>query len=274
MRSKRELSMLSAGILMGSVLIPTANAAAQHLIAAPSSQQFYLDGQQISLEAYTINGSNYVKLDEISEAAGLCVIYDAASNSVYLGKPPATQATSGGTVTLPADGSQYIPQAGDRIACSDNTVYTITDVSRWNGNAFSAGPLGALPTPTCDWSKLPQPELPAPEVRHFLQESGDYLFVRNLYETRRMLYTLYNAIGSNPETWQNGALLHFSSGEEKVRISLTIDPSVTPEFFWPWRESELVNDFNSCPSGFYSMEAWDVYRDDIFQRTEYNIYRR
>ena len=179
-----------------------------------------------------------------------------------------------GSINPPADGSQYIPQVGDVIRCDDGTNYTITDVSRWDKSIFASGPVGPLPEPTCDWSLLPQPELPAPEARHYSINGREYLFVRNLYETRRMLYTLYNAIGDNPETWQNGAPVLHPSGNPKVKINLNIADDLNPQVFWPWRESEIVNLFNSCPPGTYSMEAWDVYIDGTFQRTEYNIHAR
>ena len=161
---------------------------------------------------------------------------------------------------------------GDVIRCNDGTDYTIKDVSRWDKNAFSSGPLGELPAATCDWSKLPQPEMPQAEARHFTSGGQDYLFQRNLYETRRMLYTLYNAIGENPETWQNGAPVKFPSGNDKVEINLTIPAEVTPQSFWPWRAEQITELFNSCPPGTYSMEAWDVYKNGVFQYTEYSIY--
>jgi len=177
-----------------------------------------------------------------------------------------------GSINVPSDGSRYVPQVGDVIRCDDGSNYTITDVSRYDKNMFASGPVGDLPEPTCDWSLLPQPELPDAEVRRFQLESGDYLFVRNLYETRRMLYTLYNAIGDNPETWQDGKPLLHPSGNPKVKINLTIDDDVTPEMFWPWRDREIVDPFNSAPCGTHSFEAWDVYKDGVFQRTEYNVH--
>ena len=179
-----------------------------------------------------------------------------------------------GSINLPADGSQYIPQVGDVIRCDDGTNYTITDVSRWDKNMFASGPVGELPEPTCDWSLMPQVELPAPEARHYSINDHEYLFVRNLYETRRMLYTLYNAIGDNPETWQNGAPVSHPSGAPKVQIYLSIDDGLNPRVFWPWRANQIIDLFNSCPPGTYRMEAWDVYKDGIFQRTEYNIHVR
>ena len=100
-----------------------------------------------------------------------------------------------GSINVPQDGSQYIPQAGDMIRCDDRTNYIITDVSRDDKNYFTDGPVGPLPTATCDWSQFDQPELPKAEVRRFNDPDGDYIFIRNLYETRRMLYSLYNAMG-------------------------------------------------------------------------------
>lgn len=177
-----------------------------------------------------------------------------------------------GSINPPADGSQYIPQVGDVIRCDDGTNYTITDVSRWDKSMFASGPIGALPEPTCDWSLLPQPELPEMEVRHWQNETGDHLRVRNLYETRRMLYTLYNAIGDNPATWENGAPKLNAKGIFPVYIKLSIPDDLSYQMFWPWRASEIVNLFNSVPPGTYSMQAWDVYKDGVYLHTEYQIH--
>ncbi len=176
------------------------------------------------------------------------------------------------TVSLPSDGSQYIPKVGDVIPCGDGTLYTVTDVRHWDNNAFSSGPLPPLPTPTCDWSSFPTVELPAPEARHFQDSSGDYLYVRNLYETRRMQYTLMNLAGTNPETSSGGKLLYGKKGTPYVRINLTIPDTAPAWFFWPWRDSELAKLFNSCPPGTYSVEAWDFYKDGVYNHTEYRIY--
>ena len=173
---------------------------------------------------------------------------------------------------MPTDGSQYVPKTGDVIRCNDGTDYTITDVSRYDANMFASGPLGPLPDPICDWSLMPQVALPTTEARHITANGKEHLFLRNVYETRRMLYTLYNAIGSNPETWQNGAPVLFPSGNAKVRINLTIAPDLTAQSFWPWRADQITGLFDSCPPGTYSMEAWDVFCNGIFQYTEYKIH--
>ena len=174
--------------------------------------------------------------------------------------------------TEPQTAERYIPQVGDVLLCDDGYEYHIVNVDRWDGNAFSDGPLPELPQPTCDWSRLPQVELPGPELRHFSNEQGDYLFMRNLYESQRMLYTLYNAIGEDPETWRDGGPVLNANGEPKVQIRLTIPNDVEAEFFWPWRASQIEEPFHALPYGTHSMEAWDVYRDGVFLRTEYNVY--
>ena len=275
---RRSFLSVLAGMLIGATMLGGgAYAAASGILAERSPHPVTVNGQPVEIEAYLIEGHNYYQLQDLGELLGFDVVWDGAAGTVRITTPDAPAAeSSAGTVLLPSDGSRYIPQAGDVIRCDDGTNYTITDVSRWDKNMFAAGPVGDLPEPTCDWSLLPQPELYVYllEARHYSINGREYLFVRNLYETRRMLYTLYNAIGDNPETWQNGAPVLHPSGNPKVKINLSIADDLNPQVFWPWRESEIVNLFNSCPPGTYSMEAWDVYKDGVFQRTEYNIHVR
>ena len=275
---KKPYTSFVTGLLVGVALFSGTTAYAAGIMAERSTNRIFVDGKEVQIEAYAIHNNNFMQLRDVGKAVGFNVYWNAADGSVqietgkpYTGEAP-TQTSAAKTVTLPTDGSQYVPQAGDVIRCDDGTDYTIKDVSRWNNNAFSSAPLGELPTATCDWSKLPQPEMPRAEARHFTSGGQDYLFQRNLYETRRMLYTLYNAIGDNPETWQNGQPVKFPSGNDKVKINLTIPAEVTPQSFWPWRSEQITELFNSCPPGTYSLEAWDVYKNGVFQYTEYSIY--
>lgn len=275
---KKPYTSFVTGLLVGVALFSGTTAYAAGIMAERSTNRIFVDGKEVQIEAYAIHNNNFMQLRDVGKAVGFNVYWNAADGSVqietgkpYTGEAP-TQTSAAKTVTLPTDGSQYVPQAGDVIRCDDGTDYTITDVSRWNANLFSSGPVGELPTATCDWSKLPQPEMPQAEARHFTSGGQDYLFQRNLYETRRMLYTLYNAIGENPETWQNGQPVKFPSGNDKVKINLTIPADVTPQSFWPWRSEQITELFNSCPPGTYSLEAWNVYKNGVFQYTEYSIY--
>ena len=243
------------------------------IMAERSTHRIFVDGQEVQMEAYVVNGNNYVKLRDIGEQVGFNVYWDSANGCVQVeSEKPYTGVAPQQTAAVPTDGSRYVPKVGDVIRCDDGTDYTIKDMSRWDKSAFSGAPLGELPAATRDWSKLPQPEMPRAEARHFTSGGQDYLFQRNLYETRRMLYTLYNAIGDDPETWQDGQPVKFPSGNDQVKITLTIPAEVTPQSFWPWRAEQITELFHSCHPGTYSMEAWDVYKNGVFQYTEYSIY--
>ena len=234
----RKISYLIAGVLIGGILL-NGNAinAASGLIAERSNQSIFVDGQKVELEAYNIAGANYVKLREVGKVVGFNVSYDAATNTVQIDsdapyQDDTAEAQSGRIVTIPQSDENFVLKVGDRVRCDDGTLYEIKDMSRYDTNVFAEGPLPPLPTPTCDWSLFPQPELPKVEVKHFSSETGDNLFVTNLYELRRMQYTIYNALGKEPDAWRGDQLL--------AKINLTIPPEYEPYTgtFWPWRESE------------------------------------
>ena len=79
MSRKKNILMASACIVLGMALAgPAAHAAEEVLTAVRSTHQFYLDGDRIELEAYTINGNNYVKLADVGAALDFNVYWDGA----------------------------------------------------------------------------------------------------------------------------------------------------------------------------------------------------
>ena len=85
MRSrKREAIFMGLGVLAGLTLSGPAAQAADYLTARPSTQTFYINGQQTPLTAYLIGGSNYVRLRDVGRAVDFGVTYDATTNSVYI----------------------------------------------------------------------------------------------------------------------------------------------------------------------------------------------
>lgn len=256
---KKSIPSFLVGLLCGMTLFGGSVAYAAGVVATPFAdmdQNLTLNGQPIELTGYNINGNNYFKLRDIGEAVGFSVEWNGATRTVEIGTTKdyqAEPAAATGTVT------RNIPKVGDVFGCPDGTKYTITDVSRYDKNMFASGSVGELPEATCDWSSFPEVELPSAEIRHFKTASGDYLFVRNLYESQRMQYTLQNLAGNHPDTSADGKLTYGSNGTPAVRIQLSIPTDIQAYSFWPWRESEIENLFNSCPPGTYYMEAWDVY---------------
>lgn len=98
MKMNKSLALVSAGILVGmSLAFPTAHAAEELLTAVRSSHQFFLDGERVEMEAYVINGNNYVKLADVGRMVGFNVYWDGATGTVqingddpYTGQPPQT----------------------------------------------------------------------------------------------------------------------------------------------------------------------------------------
>lgn len=271
---KKKLNFI-LGLILGVALVTTTGAAASAAIQATlSNHPVRINGEYVDIQGYLINGNNHYKLRDLGKLLGFDVEWDQSAGCVSItttGNAPVKDAVKveAGTVSTV---DRYIPAIGDVITCKDGYRYEITDVSRWNKSMFAKDDTNELPEPTCDWSLLPQPELPAEEARHFTAGGKEYLFMRNLYETRRMQYTLYNAIGDNPQTWVNGRPATMANGNPLVRINLSIPDDVKAFSFWPWRSNQITDLFNSCPPGEYSVEAWDVYCNGAFRYTEYYIH--
>ncbi len=125
---KNRIAYLLAGLMLGAVLAGPAANAAEQIIAQRSTQTIYVDGRQTPMEAYSINGSNYVRLRDVGKAVGFGISYDAAANAVQIdtGAPYTEEAA---TKIPPAVGQSEIlsvvPDVGDRIICDDGYVYEI-----------------------------------------------------------------------------------------------------------------------------------------------------
>ena len=289
-----SLSLLT-GVLLGAALFGGGTVlASSGVMATPSTQSIYVDGQRVNMTAYSIGGNNYVKLRDVGEAVDFAVSYDAATKSVQIDSDapyaaeskapaaataptkPATSSAPAGAISVPqTDEAPFVPKEGDVILCDDGSTYTITDMSHYR--EFP----GALPTATCDWSQFQEVELPRAETRHFKYDNGrESLFIRNLYETRRMQYTAYNAIGGNSQLWQDGKPVLRDDGSPMVQVQLSIPDEVKTDdigSFWPWDVGQITQDFRILPPGNlhpakYQIEAWDVYVDGVFQHTMYSVF--
>lgn len=122
----KTIGTLTVGVLIGTALTgPLAQAAETWFRATPSTQSFYADGRAVSLEAYAINGHNYVKLRDIGQAVGFDVAYDPTQNAVLIG-------ASGGN----ADRADGLNLDDPRMA------QALSSVSRWPIYEITAQPDG------------------------------------------------------------------------------------------------------------------------------------
>ena len=73
----------------------TTTAYAAGIMAERSQHRILVDGTEVQMEAYTINGNNYVKLRDIGEKVGFNVYWDSANHCVQVesGKPYTGEAT-------------------------------------------------------------------------------------------------------------------------------------------------------------------------------------
>ena len=173
----KRIGSFIAGLLVGTMLFGGSVAYAAGVVAELSSHRFFVDGQEVKMTAYAINGNNYVMLRDIGKAVGFNVHWDSTNGCVQIesDKPyTGTAPTKTQSVAVGAKKADYTqadvmpePKAGDKIPCSDGYVYEITDVSKYQNSMFATQETDTLPDPTCDWSLLDQPTLPEPEANHF-----------------------------------------------------------------------------------------------------------
>lgn len=271
----KRFGFFITGLLVGAMLFGGTVAYAAGVIAELSNHRFYVDGREVKMTAYGINGNNYVMLRDIGKAVGFNVYWDSENHCVQIESDKPYTGVAPKAEQAAEDYAQAdvmpTPTVGDQIICSDGYVMEIKDLSKYQNSMFAQEDTSKLPAATCNWSLLYQPELPDAEANHFTSGGKDYVFVRNLFETRRMQYTLYNAIGDNPQTWQNGKPVTRADGEPLVTVELSIPVDVAANSFWPWRSEQITELFNSCPPGHYMFEAWDVYCDGAYRYTEYYV---
>ena len=170
MKSVNKLSIgFASGFFACSLLFGGGVAlAASGVMAERSTQAIYVDGQQVQMEAYAIGGNNYVKLRDVGKAVGFNVSWDGSAVQIDSDAPYQDEATQAGKiVSLPTDGSKFVPKTGDLIPCDDGTFYEVKDTLRWENNVYAPGGLPELPAPTCDWSAFNSAALPKVEAKRY-----------------------------------------------------------------------------------------------------------
>lgn len=90
MSRRKDVALMLTGAVLGASLV--GGAAAAEVIADPTWQKIYVDGEQVSMTAYNIAGNNYVKLRDIGKEVGFNVYWDDGvqidSDAAYTGEKP------------------------------------------------------------------------------------------------------------------------------------------------------------------------------------------
>lgn len=105
MNRKRETIFIGLGILAGLALSGPAAQAATNITVTLNTQPIYVDGQRVSMTAYSIGGSNYVRLRDIGRAVDFGVTYNAATNFVHIGSTQPYREETSATALGPTEES-------------------------------------------------------------------------------------------------------------------------------------------------------------------------
>ena len=143
---KREAIFMGIGILTGIALCGSAARAATAVLTAdPTSQTFYVNGQKVEFEAYSIHDNNFVKLRDIAQAVDFGVTYNAATNSVHIDPDAPYQEETMPTLTE---------------ASVQATIWALRDIYPAGTvygefyRSYSNGPYGMAPTHCAGWATL------------------------------------------------------------------------------------------------------------------------
>ena len=249
MKSRKNWAGFAVGLMCGAVIFGGAGYAAG-VVATPlseTSQKIMLDGQEVSLEGYNINGNSYFKLRDVGKAVDFGVTWDNATRTVQIdtnsGYVEEQKPSVPGAVSIPTGDASWCPPVGTVIDLGNGQTMTVTKAK---------DPEPELTVPA-NASSFWQDELPEPKVIVY-EETGAVL-IRNLHETRRMQYSLF-------EVAEPGTKIYL--GMEGARPG---DPSVE----WPWHEGMLQDMYLSGPRSKVWVEAWDCYKNGRFLYTEYDV---
>ena len=93
---KKQIFTMLTGLLIGAVLTGGSAAVAAGIMAERSHHRIVVDGKEAQMEAYVINGNNYVKLRDMGKTVGFEVFWDSDAKCVqvksgipYTGEAPA-----------------------------------------------------------------------------------------------------------------------------------------------------------------------------------------
>lgn len=96
---KGNIAAMVTGMVIGAALVSEVTAG---IVAEPTWQKIYVDGQQISMTAYNIVGHNYVRLRDIGQQVGFNVYWEDGvqidTDAPYTGVAPIREISSQPTV--------------------------------------------------------------------------------------------------------------------------------------------------------------------------------
>lgn len=128
------------GLLVGAVLFGGTTAYAAGILAERSSNRIFVDGTEVQMEAYVIEGHNYMQLRDIGKAVGFNVYWDSVNRCVQI---ESNKPYTGEAPTAP------LPEVTPKPTEESPTIYTI-DTDHWSREDFSRQANDSVFTDTFD----------------------------------------------------------------------------------------------------------------------------
>ena len=127
---KKSLYLI-AGILIGITLFGGSSVLAAGITAERSTNRIYVDGQEVHLTAYNINGNNYVMLRDVGRAVDFNVYWDSDAKCVQVesGKPYTGEAPEKSAEAKPVEQ----PAQTDVAAAKQDIIDRTNALRRENG---------------------------------------------------------------------------------------------------------------------------------------------
>ena len=132
---KKQILTMFTGLFIGAIITGGASAYTAGILAERSTNRIYVDGQEVQMEAYAVNGNNYVKLRDIGKTVDFEVYWDGDAKCVqvesgkpYTGIAPVKAETSG-----PASQPEVTTPADDVDAMKQDIVDRTNALRRKNG---------------------------------------------------------------------------------------------------------------------------------------------
>ena len=137
MNRMKNVGLILCGLVLGLALSSPAARAVESLKVTLSTNRILVDGKEVRLTAYNINGSNYVMLRDVGRAVGFNVYWDGDAKCVqvesgkpYTGIAPVKAETSG-----PASQPEATTPADDVDAMKQDIVDRTNALRKENGVA-------------------------------------------------------------------------------------------------------------------------------------------
>ena len=249
MKTRKNWAGFAVGLMCGAVIFGGAGYAAG-VVATPlseTSQKVTLDGQEVSLEGYNINGNSYFKLRDVGKAVDFGVTWDNATRTVQIdtnsGYVEEQKPSVPGAVSIPTGDASWCPPVGTVIDLGNGQTMTVTKAK---------DPEPELTVPA-NASSFWQDELP--EMRVVTYEESGIVLIRNMHEIRRQQYALFSV--AEPDT--------------EIYLDLEGSREGDPYVQWPWHEGMLEDMYLSGPRRQVWVDAYDCYKNGRFLYTEYDV---